>query len=224
MADNVTLNAGSGGPSIATDDIGGVQYQRVKACFGADGSASDVSSAVPLPVTQNAQAKATYSVTMARVATGALTANTLKQILSLEHGAGATKTLRLQKIEISGYATTALAGTVEFQLARGTAASSAGSAITPTPLNPGSAAAEAVAKSLPTITAATVVAAGNANSVPATANSSIGSAFRFHEFLAGADAQPFTLRAGNLDTLVLSIISTAAINVTLNITAYFAEE
>jgi len=50
MADNTTLNAGSGGDVIATDDIGGVKYQRVKLAFGADGSAADVSDANPLPV------------------------------------------------------------------------------------------------------------------------------------------------------------------------------
>jgi hypothetical protein len=50
MADNTTLNTGSGGDTIATDDIGGVKYQRVKVTHGADGSATDVSSASPLPV------------------------------------------------------------------------------------------------------------------------------------------------------------------------------
>lgn len=50
MADNTVLNAGSGGDTIATDDIGGVKYQRVKPAFGADGSASDVSISNPLPV------------------------------------------------------------------------------------------------------------------------------------------------------------------------------
>ena len=38
MADNVAITAGSG-TSIATDDIGGVQYQRVKVAIGADGAA-----------------------------------------------------------------------------------------------------------------------------------------------------------------------------------------
>lgn len=42
MADNTTLDAGSGGDVIATDDIGGVKYQRVKISQGADGSATDV--------------------------------------------------------------------------------------------------------------------------------------------------------------------------------------
>ena len=51
MADNVELDPGTGGAIIAADDIGpGVWYQRVKVNFGADGSATDVSSAAPLPV------------------------------------------------------------------------------------------------------------------------------------------------------------------------------
>lgn len=51
MSDNVQITAGSG-TSVATDDIGGVQYQRVKVSHGADGSASDASSSSPFPITQ----------------------------------------------------------------------------------------------------------------------------------------------------------------------------
>jgi hypothetical protein len=40
MADNVAITAGSG-TTVATDDIGGVQYQRVKLGLGADGTAVD---------------------------------------------------------------------------------------------------------------------------------------------------------------------------------------
>lgn len=51
MADNVTLNSGSGGATLATDDIGGVQFQRVKATWGADGTATDVAAgASALPI------------------------------------------------------------------------------------------------------------------------------------------------------------------------------
>lgn len=52
MVDDVILNAGSGGDTVAADDIGGVKYQRVKVTFGADGAASDVTSTAtnPLPV------------------------------------------------------------------------------------------------------------------------------------------------------------------------------
>ena len=51
MADNTTLNTGTGGDVIATDDIAGVKYQRVKIVQGADGvNDGDVSSSNPLPV------------------------------------------------------------------------------------------------------------------------------------------------------------------------------
>lgn len=50
MADNTVLNAGTGGDTIASDDIAGVKYQRVKVTFGVDGAAADVAAASPLPV------------------------------------------------------------------------------------------------------------------------------------------------------------------------------
>jgi hypothetical protein len=49
MADNVGYTPGSGA-TVAADDIGGVLHQRIKIGVGADGSATDVSSANPLPV------------------------------------------------------------------------------------------------------------------------------------------------------------------------------
>ncbi len=49
MADNVVLNSGSGGETLATDDIGGVQHQRIKIEYGVDGSATDISHTNPLP-------------------------------------------------------------------------------------------------------------------------------------------------------------------------------
>lgn len=48
MADNTTLPGT--GDVIASDDIGGVKYQRIKVTTGADGSATDVSMANPMPV------------------------------------------------------------------------------------------------------------------------------------------------------------------------------
>jgi len=50
MADDILLNPGSGGDSVAADEIGGKKHQRVKVQFGDDGSATDVSSANKLPV------------------------------------------------------------------------------------------------------------------------------------------------------------------------------
>jgi hypothetical protein len=50
MADDITLNPGTGGPAVATDDISGRHYQRVKVAHGADGSATDASAASGFPV------------------------------------------------------------------------------------------------------------------------------------------------------------------------------
>lgn len=43
MADNVAITAGSG-TTIGTDDVGGVQIQRVKNTWGVDGTATDVAA------------------------------------------------------------------------------------------------------------------------------------------------------------------------------------
>lgn len=50
MADNFVANAGSGGSTFASDDISSVHYPRVKPSWGADGTATDVSVAAPMPV------------------------------------------------------------------------------------------------------------------------------------------------------------------------------
>lgn len=63
MADNTTLNAGSGGDTIASDDIAGVKYQRVKLSCGADGAATDVTIG-------NGTAATALRVTLANDSTG----------------------------------------------------------------------------------------------------------------------------------------------------------
>lgn len=51
MADNTRLPIGTeDGDTYASDDIAGVKWQRVKVCFGVDGSATDCSASAPLPV------------------------------------------------------------------------------------------------------------------------------------------------------------------------------
>lgn len=50
MADGYVTNAGSGGSTFASDDIGGTHWPRVKVAHGADGSATDASAAAPMPV------------------------------------------------------------------------------------------------------------------------------------------------------------------------------
>jgi len=48
MTDHVTLNPGAGGAVVATDDVGGVQYQRIKLDLGADGQSTPVSGSLPV--------------------------------------------------------------------------------------------------------------------------------------------------------------------------------
>ncbi len=50
MADNVVLNAGTGGDTIAADDDGTAKHQYVKVEFGGDGTFTPVTSSVGLPV------------------------------------------------------------------------------------------------------------------------------------------------------------------------------
>lgn len=52
VADDVTLNAMSGGAVVATDDVGGRHVQVIKPAFGGDGVATMVDAANPLPVGQ----------------------------------------------------------------------------------------------------------------------------------------------------------------------------
>jgi hypothetical protein len=49
MADNVAITAGAG-TNVATDDIGGNHYQRVKPAWGTDGNAVDASTSNPFPI------------------------------------------------------------------------------------------------------------------------------------------------------------------------------
>ena len=65
MSDNTTLNAGSGGDVIASDDISGVKYQRVKITVGDDGvNGGDVSGTNPIPAS-DATAQATLAAVQA---------------------------------------------------------------------------------------------------------------------------------------------------------------
>jgi hypothetical protein len=95
MADNITLNAGSGGATLATDDDGTAHHQYIKVEFGADNTFTKVTSSVGLPVgdaggsltvdapvgtpvfvrlSDGSSAITTLPVSMAAVPTGASTA------------------------------------------------------------------------------------------------------------------------------------------------------
>lgn len=65
MADNVAVTPGAGA-TIATEDVAGVQHQKVKIEFGGDGVATMVSSVDPMPVTAPAASRTTHSIAVAQ--------------------------------------------------------------------------------------------------------------------------------------------------------------
>lgn len=70
MADNTIINPGSGGDTIATDDISSVKYPRVKIVLGADGvNDGDVASGNRFPC---AYLAATTDTIAAKLATDAI--------------------------------------------------------------------------------------------------------------------------------------------------------
>lgn len=79
MADGITLNAGTGGSVVATDDIAGVHYQRVKIALGADGAAADAA------VGGGTEA-GSLRVTIASDSTGVLSVDDNGSTLSVDDG------------------------------------------------------------------------------------------------------------------------------------------
>lgn len=74
MADNIQVTQGTG-TTMATDDIAGVQYPRVKVSWGVDGSAVDASASNPFPVQGTVTANAgTGSFTVAQATAANLNA------------------------------------------------------------------------------------------------------------------------------------------------------
>lgn len=115
MADNIVLNPGSGGSTLASDDVGGVQYQRVKPAYGADGSATDVTSTTPLPVqpaksasSTNTQVSLTASTDTTLIASNAnrilaTVYNPLAVDLYVLFGSGASATVYTLRVPPNGF-------------------------------------------------------------------------------------------------------------------------
>jgi hypothetical protein len=85
VADNVVLNPGVGGATVATDDIGGFQHQRVKLVLGSDGiSDGDVASANPIPAKERrASAAAPTNVAASATSVTLLASNTSRLAASI---------------------------------------------------------------------------------------------------------------------------------------------
>lgn len=114
MADNTALNAGSGGDTISTDDLGaGVKVQRVKVQYGVDGSATDVEGTHGMPVRPAACATATLTNVASSASTTSLLASNANRLgvilfndststLYLKYGTTASTTSYTYSIEAGG--------------------------------------------------------------------------------------------------------------------------
>lgn len=99
MADNVELNAGSGGAVIASDDDGTAQHQYVKIEFGADNTQTKVTSSAGLPVTPDSSGfdvtnAGTFAVQADSVTPGTAAAN-LGKAEDAAHATGDTGVMAL---------------------------------------------------------------------------------------------------------------------------------
>lgn len=110
MADNVAITAGVG-TSIATDDVGGVQYQRVKVVYGADGVGTDVKGSTPLPVDTDSKRTITFRGRACAFKTPGRAAVSQK-ILSIHNATASAVLVDVNRLRVDVLSTVAKAVTV----------------------------------------------------------------------------------------------------------------
>ncbi len=123
MVDNVPITAGSG-TSVATDDVGGVHYQRVKPVFGVDGVATNVTDDTPLPVVNRGYPTIFVSCVMAAGAAG-------KIYLDLFNATGSGKIVKLRGLYVTSNSAAVVGVPIQWTLARTTAVGTGGTVLTP---------------------------------------------------------------------------------------------
>lgn len=113
MADNTTLNAGTGGDVIGSDDIGGVKIQRIKLIHGVDGvNAGDVATINPLPITDATESKATFRGRSQTFRTPGRAGTAGQKIFALHNATGSTKIVTLNQLTVDKVETVVKAVTV----------------------------------------------------------------------------------------------------------------
>lgn len=110
MADNTTLPGT--GDVIASDDIAGVKYQRVKIGAGADGVAVDVSRAAPLPVDTDSKRVISYRGHAATFRTPGRAGTAGQKIFALHNATGSAILVDLESINLDMVQTVVKAVTV----------------------------------------------------------------------------------------------------------------
>ncbi|MBA3243243.1 MAG: hypothetical protein H0T60_18640 [Acidobacteria bacterium] len=132
MADNVAVTAGTG-TSIASDDIGGVHYQRFKLAQGEDGVAVDVSSAAPLYVHDDTEPLATFKGRASTYRTVGRAGTVARRLLTIWNPVGSGKNVYVNALFVDFAALAAMAVTVippAIRVYRITAAPTNGTVIT----------------------------------------------------------------------------------------------
>jgi hypothetical protein len=122
MADDVAVTAGAG-TTIATDDIGGRHFQRIKVAYGADGSAADVTNDVPFPVIDRGMPTYYYSSAMAAGAAN-------KIYIDIFNATGSGKILKLRGLYVISNSAAVTGVPIQWTLARTTAVGTGGTALT----------------------------------------------------------------------------------------------
>lgn len=106
MADNVVLNSGSGGETLATDDIGGVHYQLIKLSYGALNSATIVDGTNPLPTiaglispqTNHATSVAVSASTSADLDSTQITSSKTGQLVAIAAGGSVPTKIEIKTV------------------------------------------------------------------------------------------------------------------------------
>lgn len=123
MADN-TPQVGT--DTIATDDIGGVKYQRMKVTYGDDGSATDASANNPFPINDLTPKEPSYIVCISNVAGAAS-----KRHWDIFNAATSAYLVKVRLIAITPVLTGTVTGTVspDFDLYRTSSIGTGGTAL-----------------------------------------------------------------------------------------------
>jgi hypothetical protein len=222
VADNTTLNPGTGGDVVASDDIGpGVKYQRVKLTMGADGvNEGDVASGNPMPIYHIE--RATYVCNTGPI-TGA-TATGTKSLAYLWHPSSETaKKYQLIRINVNQIA--GAGGTQRLELRRITAENGTPGGTTGTILNknPGGAASNGTVRIAPTGAPTRASGVYWGGDVPVGVNGN--ARMPTNDAPAAIEADEFTLRVSTAEgwEITQEVVSTITTAPSFNITTEWIE-
>jgi hypothetical protein len=121
VADNTTLPIGTGGDSIATDDLatlngaasGTVKVQRVKAGFGIDGDLRDVSKQFPFPVDADSRRTKSFSGWTSTFRVPGRASTTGQKIFTMHNATGSSILVDIDSLQVAHLQTVIMAATTQ---------------------------------------------------------------------------------------------------------------